>query len=123
MAHNFRKLEVYSEALEIAKKTYRLSSNFPIEEKYGFNKTSIHTFISDKFKGYGLTIVLGSAVIVPVFYFFNTFQDNGWWIAWALMTAFMIAVQPLFVHVIAPMFNKFTPLKDGDLKVAIEDLP
>lgn len=35
MAHNFRKLEVYSEALEIAKKTYRLSSNFPIEEKYG----------------------------------------------------------------------------------------
>ena len=100
---------------------FSLYSTFVVEEKYGFNKTSIHTFIADKCKGYGLTIVFGSAIMVPVFYFFNTFQDNGWWIAWALITAFMIAVQPLFVHVIAPMFNKFTPLEDGDLKAAIEE--
>ena len=100
---------------------FSLYSTFVIEEKYGFNKTSIHTFVSDKFKGYGLTIVLGSAIMIPILYFFNTFQDNGWWIAWALMTAFMIAVQPLFVHVIAPMFNKFTPLEEGELKAAIED--
>ena len=100
---------------------FSLYSTFVVEEKYGFNKTSIHTFVSDKCKGYGLTIVFGSALMVPILYFFNTFQDNGWWIAWALMTAFMIAVQPLFVHVIAPMFNKFTPLEEGDLKAAIED--
>jgi len=100
---------------------FSLYSTFVVEEKYGFNKTSIHTFLADKCKGYGLTIVFGSAIIVPVFYFFNTFQDNGWWIAWALITAFMIAVQPLFVHVIAPMFNKFTPLEEGDLKTAIEE--
>ena len=100
---------------------FSLYSTFVVEEKYGFNKTSIHTFIADKCKGYGLTIVFGSAIMVPVFYFFNTFQDDGWWIAWALITAFMIAVQPLFVHVIAPMFNKFTPLEEGELKVAIED--
>ena len=100
---------------------FSLYSTFVVEEKYGFNKTSIHTFIADKCKGYGLTIVFGSAIMVPVFYFFNTFQNNGWWIAWALMTAFMIAVQPLFVHVISPMFNKFTPLDEGDLKTAIEE--
>tara|TARA_B100000424_G_C22902462_1_gene480013 strand:+ start:67 stop:1302 length:1236 start_codon:yes stop_codon:yes gene_type:complete len=100
---------------------FSLYSTFVVEEKYGFNKTSIHTYIADKCKGYGLTIVFGSAIMVPVFYFFNTFQDNGWWIAWALITAFMIAVQPLFVHVIAPMFNKFTPLEEGDLKTAIEE--
>ena len=100
---------------------FSLYSTFVVEEKYGFNKTSIHTFIVDKCKGYGLTIVFGSAIMVPVFYFFNTFQDNGWWIAWALITAFMIALQPLFVHVIAPMFNKFTPLEEGDLKTAIEE--
>ena len=100
---------------------FSLYSTFVVEEKYGFNKTSIHTFIADKCKGYGLIIVFGSAIMVPVFYFFNTFQDNGWWIAWALITAFMIAVQPLFVHVIAPMFNKFTPLEEGDLKTAIEE--
>ena len=100
---------------------FSLYSTFVVEEKYGFNKTSIHTFLADKCKGYGLTIVFGSAIMVPVFYFFNTFQDNGWWIAWTLMTGFMIAVQPLFVHVIAPMFNKFTPLEEGDLKTAIEE--
>ena len=100
---------------------FSLYSTFVIEEKYGFNKTSINTFINDKFKGYGLVVVLGSAVITPILYFFNTFQENGWWIAWALITAFMIAVQPLFVHVIAPMFNKFSPLEDGELKTAIEE--
>ena len=106
---------------DILNTPFSLFSTFVVEEKYGFNKTSIHTFIFDKLKGYGLTIVLGSAIMVPIFYFFNTFEDNGWWIAWALMTAFMIAVQPLFVHVIAPMFNKFTPIEEGELKAAIED--
>ena len=98
-----------------------LYGTFVIEEKYGFNKTTVNTFITDKLKGYGLTIILGSAIIVPVLYFFNTYRENGWWIAWAIMTSFMIAIQPLFVHVIAPMFNKFTPLEEGELKTAIED--
>ena len=94
---------------------------FVVEEKYGFNKTTINTFLLDKFKGYGLTIVLGSSIMAPVLYFFETYQENGWWIAWAIITAFMIAIQPLFVHVIAPMFNKFTPLEEGELKAAIDD--
>ena len=106
---------------DILNMPFSIYGTFVIEEKYGFNKTTINTFISDKLKGYGLIIVLGSAIMVPVLYFFNTYGANGWWIAWALMTAFMIAIQPLFVHVIAPMFNKFTPLEDGELKTAIED--
>ena len=48
------------------------------------------------------------------------YGDIGWLIAWSILTAFMIAVQPLFVHVIAPMFNKFTPLEEGELRSAIE---
>ena len=60
---------------------FSLYGTFVIEEKYGFNKTSLNTFILDKFKGYALLIVLGSAVMVPVLYFFDTFQENGWWIA------------------------------------------
>ena len=51
---------------------FSLYSIFVVEEKYGFNKTSIHTFIADKCKGYGLTIVFGSAIMVPIFYFFNS---------------------------------------------------
>ena len=100
---------------------FSIYGTFVIEEKYGFNKTTVKTFLSDKLKGYGLTIVLGSIVIIPVLYFFDGYGSNGWWIAWSLITAFMIAVQPLFVHVIAPMFNKFTPLEDGELRTSIEE--
>jgi STE24 endopeptidase len=99
---------------------FSLYGTFVLEEKYGFNKTTPKTYIIDKLKGYMLTIVFGTMVMSPILYFFNTYGENGWWIAWGLITAFMIAVQPLFVHVIAPMFNKFTPLEDGELRIAIE---
>ena len=100
---------------------FSIYSTFVIEEKYGFNKTTWKTYVADKLKGYGLTIVLGSIVIVPILYFFETYGSNGWWIAWALITGFMIAIQPLFVHVIAPMFNKFEPLEEGELRNSIEE--
>ena len=100
---------------------FSIYSTFVIEEKYGFNKTTWKTYVIDKLKGYGLTIVLGSIVIVPILYFFETYGSNGWWIAWVLITGFMIAVQPLFVHVIAPMFNKFEPLEEGELRNSIEE--
>ena len=99
---------------------FSIYGTFVIEEKYGFNKTTWKTFVSDKLKGYGLTIVLGSMVMIPFFYFFEAYGSNGWWIAWALITGFMIAIQPLFVHVIAPMFNKFEPLEKGELRNSIE---
>ena len=100
---------------------FSIYSTFVIEEKYGFNKTTWKTYVADKLKGYGLTIVLGSIVIVPILYFFETYGSNGWWIAWVLITGFMIAIQPLFVHVIAPMFNKFEPLEEGELRNSIEE--
>ena len=101
--------------IDILNLPFSLYNTFVVEEKYGFNKTSVKTYVIDKIKGYGLAIVLGSMIMTPILYFFNTFQENGWWIAWALITAFMIAVQPLFVHVIAPMFNKFSPLEELSL--------
>ena len=100
---------------------FALYSTFVIEEKYGFNKTTYQTFVIDKLKGYGLTIVFGSLIMIPVLYFFNTYGSNAWWIAWGLITVFIIAVQPLFVNVIAPMFKTFTPLEEGELRTSIEN--
>ena len=100
---------------------FSIYSTFVIEEKFEFNRTTPKTFVIDKLKGYTLTVILGSAVIVPILYFFERFGPGGWWIAWGLVTLFMIAVQPLFVHVIAPLFNKFTPLEEGELRLAIEE--
>jgi len=99
---------------------FSIYRTFIIEERYGFNNTTPKTYTLDKLKGYGLTIILGSMVLGPILYFFNTYGNNGWWIAWLLISGFMVAVQPLFVHVIAPMFNKFDSLEEGDLRLAIE---
>lgn len=99
---------------------FSLYSTFVIEEKFGFNKTTIGLFISDKIKGYVIFIVMGSIIITPILYLFHEYENFGWLIAWSLLALFMIAVQPLFVHVISPMFNKFTPLEDGELRTAIE---
>jgi len=100
---------------------FSIYSTFIIEEKFGFNKTTYKTYILDKLKAYGLTIILGSAIISPILYFFETYSNNGWIIAWITVTCFIIAIQPLFVHVIAPMFNKFTSLQEGELRTAIEN--
>ena len=99
---------------------FSIYSTFVIEEKFGFNKTTPNLFIIDKLKGYCIFIVLGSIIITPLLYFFHTFSEIGWLIAWSILTVFMILVQPLFVHVIAPMFNKFTPLEAGGLRTEIE---
>ena len=54
--------------------------------------------------------------ILSFFYYFETY---GWLIVWIFLTIFSIIIQPIFIHFIAPMFNKFTPLNDGELKSAI----
>ena len=105
---------------DIVSLRFSIYHTFVIEERFGFNKTTLNLFIIDKIKGYAIFIVLGSIVITPILYFFHVYGDIGWLIAWSILTAFMIAVQPLFVHVIAPMFNKFTPLEEGELRSAIE---
>ena len=105
---------------DIVSLPFSIYHTFVIEERFGFNKTTLNLFIIDKIKGYAIFIVLGSIVITPILYFFHVYGDIGWLIAWSILTVFMIAVQPLFVHVIAPMFNKFTPLEEGELRSAIE---
>ena len=105
---------------DIVSLPFSIYHTFVIEERFGFNKTTLNLFIIDKIKGYAIFIVLGSIIITPILYFFHVYGDIGWLIAWSILTAFMIAIQPLFVHVIAPMFNKFTPLEKGELRSAIE---
>ena len=99
---------------------FSLYNTFVIEQKFGFNKIKPVLYFIDKIKGYGIFIVLGSTVFTPLLYFFHVYSEIGWLIAWSVLTVFMIAIQPLFVHVIAPMFNKFTPLEEGDLRKEIE---
>ncbi len=94
---------------------FSLYRNFVIEEKFGFNKMTLRTFVTDKLKGYSLMLILGVPIMSLILYFFETFGNTAWLYAWGLIAGFSLAMQPLFNLVIAPMFNKFTPLEKGPL--------
>jgi len=99
---------------------FQLYSTFVIEEKYGFNKTTIKTFIIDKLKGYALGAVIGGALVAVLIYLVNSIGPN-FWIWFGLIAATLILLINMFyTSLLLPLFNKLTPLGDGELKTAIE---
>ncbi|HJL79517.1 MAG TPA: M48 family metallopeptidase [Candidatus Marinimicrobia bacterium] len=108
-------------ASDLISTPFSLYQNFVIEEDFGFNKMTLKTFILDKLKGYLLTLVLGGVFLTAILFFFEETGEYGWLYAWGIIGLFMILIQPLFTLVIAPMFNKFTPLEKGELRTAIEN--
>ena len=95
---------------------FNLYQTFRIEKKYGFNKMTPRLYITDKLKGYLLTIILGSLVMGSILYVFEFLGNLAWLTAWIIMTVLTFVLPPLYINFIAPLFNKFTPLEDGDLK-------
>jgi len=100
---------------------FELYRTFVIEEKFGFNKTTLSTYFTDKMKGYFLMILIGTPVLSLVLYFFGQYGHNAWIYAWILLVVFSLVMQPIFNLLIAPMFNKFTPLEEGPLLSKIKD--
>jgi STE24 endopeptidase len=95
-------------------------STFVIEEKYGFNKTTAKTFILDKLKGYVLGAVIGGALVSTLIYLVNSIGPD-FWIWFGLIAAtFILFVNMFYTSLLLPLFNKLTPLGDGELKTAIE---
>jgi len=96
-------------------------STFHIEEKYGFNKTTIKTFILDILKSWLLTIILGGIIFSVILWFFGKTGELAWLYCWAAVTVFQIFIMFLAPVVIMPLFNKFTPIKDCELKTTLEE--
>lgn len=99
-----------------------LYSQFVIEERFGFNKMSIGLFITDLIK----STLLMSALMLPLLWVILTLMEKAgqlWWLyAWAVFCGFQLLVMVLYPNLIAPLFNKFSPLADEALKARIEDL-
>ncbi|HKL17017.1 MAG TPA: M48 family metallopeptidase [Patescibacteria group bacterium] len=92
---------------------------FVIEEKYGFNKTTVKTFFLDLLKSLLISIVLGAIVLSVIFLMFNHFGQIAWIYVWLIVAIFEIFIMFISPNVIAPMFNKFKPLEKGNLRKAI----
>ena len=94
---------------------------FVIEEKFGFNKSTLSTFITDRIKGLALSAILGLPLAAGILWIFHE-VPHAWLWAWAFVTAFQLILTYLAPSLILPLFNKFTPMPDGELKDGIHAL-
>ena len=93
---------------------------FVIEQKFGFNKTSPRTFVTDEIKSLALTIVLEGIVISILVITFRYIKGYSWLWAWAGISVFTLTLTFFYSEWIVPLFNKQTPLEEGELRTAIE---
>jgi STE24 endopeptidase len=100
---------------------FQLYTTFVIEEKYGFNKTTVKTFVLDKIKGYLLAALIGAPLLALLIYLIQVLGPNFWIVFATIAAAFIFSMNMFYASLILPLFNKLTPLEEGTLKMAIED--
>ena len=97
-------------------------TTFVIEEKFGFNKTTPQIFIKDLFKGLFLGALIGLPVIAGILWLMESLGSYWWVSAWIFFTLFQFILLWAYPRFIAPLFNKFTPMEDGELKEGVLEL-
>jgi STE24 endopeptidase len=101
---------------------FDLYDTFVIEERHGFNRQTPRGFALDRVKGLALAVVLGGPVVAAILWIMERMGPNWWLWAWGVTTGFSVFAAWIYPTVLAPLFNKFTPLPDGELKDAILEL-
>ncbi|MDQ3190203.1 MAG: M48 family metallopeptidase [Bacteroidota bacterium] len=99
---------------------FDIYDTFVIEEKYGFNKTTTKTYIMDKIKGYLLGAIVGGGLIALITWFYYSTGIYFWVYTWVALIIFMVLSSMFYASLIIPLFNKLTPLPEGELRSAIE---
>lgn len=101
---------------------FSLYSSLVIEQKYGFNKMTLKLFITDLIKGTLISLIIGFPVLLVLFWFMDKAGPLWWIYAFIFISVIQIALQLLYPVLIAPLFNKFEPLEEGDLKAKLNSL-
>ena len=100
---------------------FSVYDTFVIEEKFGFNKTTPKTFVLDKLKGYLLGAIIGGGLLALIIYIYQLTTNNFWIFAWLVISGFSVLMVLFYSNLIVPLFNKQTPLSEGELKLSIEN--
>jgi STE24 endopeptidase len=98
---------------------FKYVSTFVIEERFGFNKTTHATFWADAAKGLVLALLLGGPLLAAILWFFGRLGDQAWLVCWAVTALFTVVLQWIAPTWIFPLFNKFKPLEEGELRAAV----
>jgi STE24 endopeptidase len=99
-----------------------LYRSFVIEERFGFNKLTWKLWLADLAKGAVLTVAIGGPLLYAVLWLMDAMGRQWWLYVWLLWLGTNLLILFLYPTVIAPLFNKFTPLEDASLKQRIEAL-
>lgn len=105
---------------EIITLPFAYYSTFVIEERFGFNKSTKTIFCLDQLKGLLLAVVLGGAILALIAWLYTAIGELAWLYAWAAITVFSLFMTLFYSNIIVPLFNKQTPLEEGELRDAIE---
>jgi STE24 endopeptidase len=89
---------------------------FVIEEKFGFNKTTKKTFVLDKIKSLLMMAVIGGVILALIVWFYEFTENQFWLYAWGTIAVFSLFMNMFYSRIIVPIFNKQTPLEDGELR-------
>ena len=98
---------------------FSVYDTFVIEERFGFNKTTVKTFILDKIKSWMLGIIIGGGILAVIVWFYTLTEQNFWIFAWIFISIYTIFMYMFYSNLIVPLFNKQTPLEEGELRDAI----
>jgi STE24 endopeptidase len=99
-----------------------LYKTFVIEERFGFNKTTFKLFVVDMIKGMVLALIIGTPILAGILWIMNALGEYWWAYAWAFLSVIQLLLMWIYPTFIAPLFNKFTPLEDGEVKDKILEL-
>ena len=99
---------------------FSIYDTFHIEAKYGFNRTTPRLFVMDTIKGFFVSLLIYGVLMGLVVWIYGLIPDYFWLIAWAVVSLITLCLQFLYSDIIVPLFNKQTPLGEGELRSAIE---
>ena len=105
--------------IEIPFSLYKI---FVIEEKFGFNRMTVKLWLSDTLKGLILSLLIGAPIIYALLFFIQSTGSYWWLYAAIFIGLFQLIIMYLYPAVIAPLFNKFVPIEEGELKEKIDAL-
>lgn len=106
---------------DIISTPFSVYKTFVIEEKFGFNKTTVKTFILDKIKGLLMSVILGGGILALIIWFYQQTEEQFWLYTWGIIIVFTIFMNLFYARLIVPLFNKQTPLEDGPLREEISE--
>ena len=98
---------------------FSIYSTFVIEDRFGFNQTDWKTFLADRVKGLCLAVLIGGPLLSGILGIFIYLGSYAWLYCWITVTVFILIIQYIAPMWIMPLFNKFEPMEEGELKSAV----